>query len=149
MAKIIKKQNLKMFLNGNRKLLKEEFRKFINDSYSGKAVAITTEYICSSDNHGQVELKHFYFIKVKHYNKKHYVGCRITFLSTKKGKKLLGATNFDLFDVPNIKGRIDYLYEIDLQFTSAKKEFLFTGMGAEDFDIKHLKKEFDNEIGIR
>lgn len=145
MAIIKKIEDLgRTFINGREKLFEDEFTKYINNSDTNKFVIISKEYICSSDKpHGHpVVLNHVYYIRVKHYNKKHYVGCRMTFISAKGIFNFLGSTNFDGFNVPYIEGKIRHIYKVDTKFLSKKKAFLFTGMAGSEFNIKELKKEF-------
>lgn len=149
MARINKLKDLKReYIQGNGKLSEEEFTNHINNNSDTNEFIITTkEHICSSDkNCGSVLLRHVYYIRVKKYNRKHYVGCRMTFLDIANKTQYLGSDNYDGFNVPRIKGVINGVYEVKTLFLSRKKEIIFTGMSGEDFNIKELKKQFKYEL---
>ena len=150
MARINKLKDLKReYIQGNGKLSEEEFTTHINNNSNTNEFIITTkEHVCCADkkNCGSVLLRHIYYIRVKKYNRKHYIGCKMTFLDMGNKTQYLGSDNYDGFNIPHIKGVINGVYEVKTLFLSRKKEIIFTGMSGEDFNIKELKKQFKYEL---
>lgn len=139
MIKVVKKFGHSEFADGRRKLKVEEFTNFIKKNPRNEFVIITKEYLCCSDEGGfQVDLKHMYYIQVQHYNKKHYAGTRVTFLSGKDTKRL-GSSNYNGFQVPCIKGEICNIYEVKYE---VKEGEVFNCCDGEYFETKNLIEEF-------